>query len=63
MGQCSADDGHAAEADAYIWVRRCKVRNYDNTPQNGMMLFSHYFPIPSGLLGLPVLRPVIPPVI
>jgi len=63
MGQCSADDGHAAETDAYIWVCRCKVRSYDNTPQNGTMPFSHYFPIPSGLLGLPILHPVIPPII
>jgi len=63
MGQCSVDDSHAAQTDACIWVHRCKVRNYDNTPQNRMMPFSHYFPIPSWLLCLPVLHPVIPPII
>jgi len=63
MGQCRANDSHAAETDACIWVHKCKVRNYDNTLQNRMMLFSHYFPILSGLLCLPILCPVIPPII
>ena len=35
MGQCSADDGQAAEADACIWVCRSKVQNDVDTPVLG----------------------------